>query len=138
MFILHNNGNDMIMRNLSSITDEKSVEEEIKLKPTVKEFQDDQAVMEEVKNLAERGVSKDDLYLISHDDERTDRVAGKVDANQVGVKEEGIGTAIGNIFRKKGDELRTKFKELGFSQAEADEFEEKLDHGKILLIVDHS
>ncbi|ASN04412.1 general stress protein [Virgibacillus necropolis] len=104
------------------------------MKPVVKEFQDDTQLMSEVKILSAQGVEKDDLYVISHDSDRTDRVADKVEANKVGINEEGIGNAVGNIFRKKGDELRVKFEELGFTQDEANELEEKLDHGKILLI----
>ena len=108
------------------------------MKPIVKEFYDDQALMEEVKLQSQKGISKDNLYVMSHDEDRTDRVAKNVDANKVGVKEEGLGTAVNNIFRKKGDELRAKFEELGFSQAEASELEERLDHGKILLLIDNN
>lgn len=108
------------------------------MKPTVKEFQDDKELMQEVKNQADSGVKKENLYVISHDDDRTDRVASKVDANEVGLGEEGLSTSVGNIFRKKGDELRAKFKELGFDQPEASSLEEKLDHGKILLMIDNS
>lgn len=106
------------------------------MKPIVKEFLDDKGLMQEVKTQAANGVKKENLYVISHDDDRTDRVAGNVNANEVGIGEEGLGTAVGNIFRKKGDELRAKFKELGFDQSEAGELEEKLDHGKILLMID--
>lgn len=105
------------------------------MKPIVKEFQDDTLLMQEVKIQANNGVSKENLYVISHDDDRTDRVASKVNANEVGVDEQGLGKAVGNIFRKKGDELRNKFQELGFDQSEASELEEKLDHGKILLMI---
>lgn len=106
------------------------------MKPIVKEFQDDQALIQEVEALAQKGVKKENLYVMSHDDDRTDRVAGNVDANQVGLSEEGLTTAVENIFRKKGDALRAQFKELGFTQLEAEELEEKLDHGEILLIID--
>lgn len=108
------------------------------MEPTVKEFQDDKELMQEVKNQTENGVKKENLYVMSHDDDRTDRVASKVDANEVGVSEEGLGTAVGNIFRKKGDELRAKFRELGFEQSTASKLEEKLDHGEILLIIDNN
>lgn len=105
------------------------------MKPEVKEFHDDEALMHEVKAQASYGVSKDNLYVMSHDDDRTERVAEKVNASEVGMGEEGLKTAVGNIFRKKGDELRSKFHELGFSKDEAGELEEKLDHGKILLLI---
>ncbi len=104
------------------------------MKPAVQEFKDDVALIEEVKSLASKGVSKDTLYVMSHDDDRTDRVADDADANKVGLNEVGFETYVSNIFSKKGDELRNQLKELGFSQQEADNYEEKLDHGTILLI----
>lgn len=105
------------------------------MKPIVKEFQDDLALVAEVKAQADKGISKDNLYVVSHDDDRTKRIADKVNANEIGVKEEGLKVAIENMFNKKGDELRNKFEEMGFSQDEAGELEEKLDHGKILLLI---
>lgn len=104
------------------------------MKPVVKEFKDDVELKEEVKSLAAKGVSKDNLYVMSHDEDRTDRVADSVDASKVGLDEQELSTAVKNVFRKKGDELRAKFKELGFTQQEADNLEEKLDHGTILLV----
>lgn len=105
------------------------------MKPLVKEFQDDQALMKEVNMQVAKGIQREDLYVISHDDDRTDRVANKVDANTIGINEEGFATAMENIFRKKGDELRAKLEELGFNQVESEVLEEKLDHGKILLLI---
>lgn len=105
------------------------------MKPEVKEFQDDTNLIEEVNVQASKGVSKDDMYVVSHDDDRTKRIADKVNANEIGVKEEGLKVALENIFNKKGDELRNKFQEIGFSENEASELEEKLDHGKILLVI---
>lgn len=105
------------------------------MKPTVKEFQDDIALVEEVQEQATKGVKKENLYVISHDDDRTNRIAGKVDANKIGIEEEGLVNAVENIFRQKGDELREKFMDLGFNKIEADALEEKLDHGKILLLI---
>src|SRR5690625_5645436 len=64
------------------------LEEEWTMLPKVIEFDDDTKLMEEVKNLAAQGVSKDNLYVISHDDDRDKRVADSVDASTVGVGEE--------------------------------------------------
>lgn len=104
------------------------------MKPVVTEFQDDLALVAEVEKQATAGVKKENLYVITHDDDHTKRIAEKVNANTIGVKEEGLKVAVENIFRKKGDELRAKFEEIGFSSIEAEELEEKLDHGKVLLI----
>ncbi len=104
------------------------------MKPKIIEFQDDTKLMAEVKNLAAQGVHKDNLYVMSHDDDRDKRVADSVDAETVGLGEEGLDTFVKNIFRKKGDELRAQFEELGFDHTEAEVLENKLDEGKILLL----
>src|SRR5699024_1193530 len=104
------------------------------MKPKVIEFHDDEKLMSEFKKLSAEGVSKEDLYVISHDSDRDKRVADNVDASTVGAKEEGLGTYVKNIFRKKGDELRAQFEELGFDHTEAEVLEGKLDEGKILLL----
>ena len=84
------------------------------------------------------GVSDDDIYVITHDDDRTDRIADNADTNTVGANEVGLGTSIKNLFRKQGDELRAQFEELGFSAQEAEQLEDKLDQGKIILVVKNS
>lgn len=104
------------------------------MKPIVTEFKDDTELMNQVKSLSAKGVLKDDLYVMSHDDDRTDRVADGSGAKEVGMSEVGFETYVSNIFNKKGDQLRSQLKELGFSQLEADTYEAKLDQGTILLI----
>jgi len=101
------------------------------MKPEVKEFKDDVELKKEIDKLVGQNTSKRNIYVMSHDDDRTDRVADSISAGKLG---EGFTTEDGNVFNKKGDELRGQLKELGFNQDEADELEEKLDHGSILLI----
>lgn len=105
------------------------------MEPEVKEFRDEKTLMEEVKTLQARGIHKDKLYVITHDSDRTNKIAGDADAHEVGIHEEGLGTAVGNIFRKKDEKLRTKFKELEFPQDEINKLEEKLEQGKIILLI---
>lgn len=110
----------------------------MEMKPVVREYTNDEDLKSDVLDLKNKGVDKNDIYVLSHDDERTNRVASKADANTIGISELGLGSAVGNIFSKKGDELRTKLEEVGFNAAEAERYEEKLDEGKVLLIVtDH-
>jgi uroporphyrinogen-III synthase len=110
----------------------------MKMKPAVKEYTNDELLKNDVMELKSKGVDKHDIYILSHDDERTNRIANNAEANTIGISELGLGSAVGNIFSKKGDELRTKLEEVGFSSAEAEHYEEKLDEGKTLLLVtDH-
>lgn len=105
------------------------------MKPIYKEFQDDEQVVGAVQELKTSGVHEDDIYVITHDDGRTKRVADNADANTVGVGDVGLDTYVKNVFRSQGDELRAQFEELGFPPHEAEQLEEKLDHGKIILVV---
>lgn len=104
------------------------------MKPKVIEFHNDEELMQEVKNLSAQGVSKDNLYVVAHDEDREKKVADTTDASTIGIGEEGLDTFVKNIFRKKGDELRAQFEELGFDHTEAEVLEGKLDEGKILLM----
>src|SRR5690625_5393194 len=83
--------------------------EEWTMLPKVIEFDDDSKLMGEVKNLAAQGVSKDNLYVISHDDDGDKRVGDSVDASTVGIGEGGLYTYVKYIFRQKGDGLRAHF-----------------------------
>lgn len=87
--------------------------------------------MAEVRRQASNGISKDDLYVISHDDDRTGRVADAADANEP----DDLNELVGTRYTKKGDELRAIFEEFDFSSDEASDLVEKLDHGKILLLI---
>ncbi|MCY8231390.1 general stress protein [Priestia endophytica] len=100
------------------------------MKPVVREYTNDELLKEDVKKLQVQGI-----YVLSHDDERTNRVANNADANTIGIKEMGLGTAASNLFNKKGDELRHKLSEVGLSKTEAEMYEEKLDQGKVLVII---
>lgn len=104
------------------------------MRPAVKEFKNDIELMDEVKSLSRKGVSKDELYVLAHDQDRTERVAENAGASKIGIKEVGFDTYVSNIFHKKGDELRSQLKELGLSPSEANNYEEKMDQGTILLI----
>ncbi|MBM7553022.1 general stress protein [Thalassobacillus pellis] len=105
------------------------------MKPFIKEYTNDEKLIDDVKKLKDEGVDGDNVYLLSHDDDRTDRLAGNAHANTIGFSEQDFKSAVGNMFNKKGDELRTKLQEMGFSEGEADEYEEDMDEGKVLLIV---
>ncbi|MCM3713804.1 general stress protein [Alkalihalobacillus oceani] len=105
------------------------------MNPFYKEFQNDEDVIQAVRRLQADGVKDDDIYVITHDDDRTKRLTEQAEANQVGASELGVGTSIKNLFRKQGDELRAQFKELGFSKQEAEQLEKKLDAGKVIVVV---
>jgi Heat induced stress protein YflT len=105
------------------------------MKPYLREYANDEKLQEDIQLLSTKGVSKNNIYVLSHDDDRTKRVSSKVDANTIGLSEMDAKSAVGSLFSKQGDELRAKLQDIGFSQEEAEDFEEDLDEGKIFLIV---
>ena len=109
--------------------------EEIRLTPFLKEYTNDEKLQNDVSILKDKGIDKKDVYILSHDDDRTDRITDNAGANEIGLKEMDFSDAVGNLFNKKGDELRTKLQEIGFSKEEAEKFEADMDEGKVLLIV---
>ncbi|AYC30428.1 general stress protein [Paenisporosarcina cavernae] len=100
-----------------------------------KEYVSDAEAIRGIQEIKTKGVHENDIYVLTHEDRRTDDVAEAADANTVGMEETGFGTAMANVFRKKGDELRSQFQELGFSQPEAERLEEKLDQNKVVVVV---
>lgn len=105
------------------------------MKPIYKEFRNDEEVVHAVDSLKLKGVHEDDIYVVTHDDDRTSRIADNADVNTVGAKELGLDTYVKNVFRSTGDKLRAQFCELGFTDSEAEVLEEKLDHGKVIVVV---
>ncbi|QYR20581.1 general stress protein [Paenibacillus sp. sptzw28] len=90
--------------------------------------------MEQLSRYKSLGYDKDHLYVLAHDKDRTKRIAETADAERIGIYEEGLDTAIANIFRSRGDELRAKLKSMGVSPEEAERLEMEMDKDKIVII----
>jgi Heat induced stress protein YflT len=105
------------------------------VKPIVHEFNSQQELIAAASDLKAKGIHEDNLYVLSHEKDDTRDLADNADINTIGLKEEGLGTALSNVFESRGDELRKKMTEIGLSDVEADQYEKRLDMGKILLIV---
>ncbi|AUD21367.1 MULTISPECIES: general stress protein [Bacillus] len=104
-------------------------------KPVVHEYENEQEVVMKVKELELQGIHQDDIYVLTHEKHLTKKIADDTNTNTIGVKEQGLGTSIVNFFSKKGDELRNQMEEMGLSKEEANLYEEKLDQGRVLLLV---
>ncbi|USB32624.1 general stress protein [Paenibacillus sp. YPG26] len=90
--------------------------------------------VETVKELGSAGYLAENIYVLAHDQERTDRIVDATEAHEVGLKEEGVFQSLANLFRSRGDELRSKIESLGFTETEAEFYEKELDQGKVLVV----
>lgn len=89
---------------------------------------------EKIDELASQGYTRDEIYVIDHQKKATDQLSDKLHVNEVGLKEEGITEKVANIFRSRGDELRSQFESLGLTKMEAERYEEELDKGHIVIV----
>uniref|UniRef100_UPI00403F5F30 general stress protein n=1 Tax=Niallia sp. XMNu-256 TaxID=3082444 RepID=UPI00403F5F30 len=81
-----------------------------------------------------QGFRKDDIYLFAHDRNRSENLTEALDINNVGVNEQGFFDSIANVFRSRGDQLRSKLTSLGLSITEAERYEEEMDHGRCVVV----
>ncbi|WP_018924517.1 general stress protein [Salsuginibacillus kocurii] len=99
------------------------------------EFYNDEEVIAKVQNLLDNGVNEKDVYILTHDSDRTDRLAKQAESNVVSAEDENVSTAMKNVFRKRGDELRAQFESLGYGEEKAEQLEGKLDEGKVIVVL---
>jgi hypothetical protein len=90
--------------------------------------------MEEIDALYRQGYAPEDIYVLAHDKNDTDYLAGAADVNTISVKEEGMLQSIANWFRSRGDELRAKLESMGCTPREAQAYEAEMDRGRIIVM----
>ncbi|MFS0783922.1 general stress protein [Bacillus sp. 1P06AnD] len=89
---------------------------------------------EKIEALNASGYTKDDIYIFAHDKDRSKHLTENTDTEDVGMKEQGMMDTLGNMFRSRGDELRSKMQNLGLTADEAAKCEEELDYGKVVVV----
>ncbi|MCM3774307.1 general stress protein [Priestia aryabhattai] len=89
---------------------------------------------EVIEQFLNRGYTKDELYLLAHDKNRSEDLTEALDTNNIGVSEQGAFDLVANVFRSRGDELRSKIQSLGLSDAEAQQYERELDKGRVIVV----
>ena len=87
-----------------------------------------------INELVAQGYEKDNIYLFAHGEERSKDLTDATDTGTVGMGEQGIVDSISNVFKKRGDELRSKFEAVGLSQDEAEKYEKVLDGGEVVIV----
>jgi hypothetical protein len=71
---------------------------------------------------------------LAHGKDRSEDLSDALDTNEIGVNEQGVFDSIANVFRSRGDELRSKMESLGLTDTEAQQFEKELDRGRVLVV----
>lgn len=103
------------------------------MKPTVKAFQDDIGLLNELRKQASKGVPKENLHVFAHDDERIDCIVGNATAQLADIAD-----LVADRYNEEDSELRAVFSGFGFDPKECDDLETKLENGKLLLVIGQS
>lgn len=104
------------------------------MEPIVKQYTNDEDLENDINKLKQNGVNTNTVYVLSHDPDRTERIVNNTEVSGIDYNR----TKLDQSFEKQGDELREKLQEVGLSEKEANEFEEHMDEGKVILIVNDS
>ncbi|MBV7505234.1 general stress protein [Bacillus sp. sid0103] len=88
----------------------------------------------EIERLLNQGFTRDEVFLLAHNKERSEDLTDALDSNEIGMHEQGVLDSIANVFRTRGDELRSKMESLGITESEAEQFEQELDLGKVVVV----
>jgi len=92
----------------------------------------------EIAQFQMQGFMKDEIYLFAHDHSRAEHLTDALNISAIGVGEQGVFESIANVFRSRGDELRSKLESLGLSTLEAETCEEQMDDGKVIIVASKS
>ncbi|MDB5053224.1 MAG: hypothetical protein JWM44_1274 [Bacilli bacterium] len=87
-----------------------------------------------IREIEHDGYSKENIFVLTQNKKRTEHISKHTDGNEIGVADEGIITAIANLFRSEGDELRAKLRSMGVSRPHAEQLERAMDKGKIVIL----
>ena len=87
-----------------------------------------------ISNLQTDGFSREDVYLFAHSEKREEDLTDATATAEIGVKEQGMLDSVSNLFKSRGDELRSKMQSLGLTEQEAEKYEKELDNGRLVII----
>lgn len=104
------------------------------MEPIVKKYTNDEELENDINKLKQNNVKTEAIYVLSHDPDRTERIVNNTEVSGIDYNQ----TKLNQSFEKQGDELREKLQEVGLSEKEASDYEESMDEGKVILIVNDS
>ncbi|MGO1060259.1 general stress protein [Planococcus sp. FY231025] len=85
----------------------------------------------EIERLESQGYDDDDIYIFAHDPRRQHDIAEALDAEDA---DSGFMSKLKNLTTSRGDQLRSEMQSVGLTKEEADQYEEELDKGKLVII----
>lgn len=99
--------------------------------PIVKAYSNDEDIEININTLKDQKINAKDIYVLSHDADYTERIVKNTEVSGIDYNRSDVGEDEQN----QGDQLRDKLQILGVSESDAQDYEEFMDQGNVLLIV---
>ncbi|MDG0823329.1 MAG: general stress protein [Staphylococcus equorum] len=99
--------------------------------PIVKAYSNDEDIEININTLKDQKINAKDIYVLSHDADHTARIVKNTEVSGIDYNR----SDVGEKEPKQGDQLRDKLQILGVSESDAQDYEELMDQGNVLLIV---
>ncbi|WP_427706033.1 YflT domain-containing protein [Staphylococcus parequorum] len=99
--------------------------------PIVKAYSNDEDIEININTLKDQKINAKDIYVLSHDADHTARIVKNTEVSGIDYNRSNVGEKE----PKQGDQLRDKLQILGVSESDAQDYEELMDQGNVLLIV---
>ncbi|MEY2194148.1 general stress protein [Neobacillus sp. BF23-41] len=100
----------------------------------VKIVENDVEAKKSVVQFLNQGFTKEEVYILAHDKDRSMDLTDVTDTNGMEEYDQGVFESLANVFRSRGDELRSNMESLGLSYFEAQQFEGELDMGRLVIV----
>ncbi|MED4279244.1 general stress protein [Priestia megaterium] len=99
----------------------------------IRVVKDGYEVKEAIEQFLSLGFSKDNIYLLAHEKDRTEELTNVLNINDVGISEPMDNNPMANSLHFYKDELHSKFYSLGLSAEEVEQYVKELNWGRILV-----
>ncbi len=66
----------------------------------------EEEALKQIRYFQTQGYANDEIYVLAHDNEQTEGLVKLTQASEIGINQEGVMTALANLFRSQGDKLR--------------------------------
>ncbi|WP_088009465.1 general stress protein [Indiicoccus explosivorum] len=97
------------------------------------EYHSDTEAVKGIEEMRNKGIAADDIYVVAQSDQHAGRIA-KMGNAHAAKSAAGLGDAVINAFRSGGNKHHRELVKLGFTDAEAELVEEKLEQEKIIVV----
>jgi hypothetical protein len=95
---------------------------------------DQEQALRHINNLLQEGFPLSQMYILASDEKLVDELVEITGAQHPALADEGMTSALTKLLRSQGQRLLDEMEALGMTQQEAEQYEQALEFGGILIV----